>query len=66
MKTAALESGALGCSLSGSGPAVFALAISQELAGRIGNAMGAVLDRVSCPHSIIVSGINSTGARIIS
>ena len=66
MKTAALDAGALGCSLSGSGPAVFALATSQKLAGRIGSAMGAVLDRISCPHSIILSGINNTGARIIS
>jgi homoserine kinase len=66
MKAAALDAGALGCSLSGSGPALFALASSQELAGRIGASMGAVLDRVSCPHSIIVSGINSTGARVIS
>jgi homoserine kinase len=66
MKAAALDAGALGCSLSGSGPALFALATSQELAGRIGTSMGAVLDRISCPHSIIVSGINSTGARVIS
>ncbi|RPH35349.1 homoserine kinase [bacterium] len=66
MKKAALDAGALGCSLSGSGPSVFALAKSRELAGRIGIAMGAVLDRISCPHSIIVSGINPTGARIIS
>jgi homoserine kinase len=66
IKKAALGAGALGCSLSGSGPSVFALTDSRELAGRIGSAMGAILDRISCPHTIIVSGINSTGARIIS
>lgn len=66
MKSAALDAGALGCSLSGSGPSVFALAKSKELAERIGTAMGKVLARISCPHSIIVSGINMTGARIIS
>lgn len=66
MKKAALGAGALGCSLSGSGPSVFALARSKELAGQIGIAMGAILDRISCPHSIIVSGINNSGARIIS
>lgn len=66
MKAAALVAGALGCSLSGSGPSVFALATSRKIAGCIGKAMGAVLDKVSCPYSIIVSGINSTGARIIS
>lgn len=66
MKAAALDAGALGCSLSGSGPSVFALATSQQCASRIGEAMGAVLAQISCPHSVIVSGINQTGARIIS
>ncbi len=66
LKSAALEAGALGCSLSGSGPAVFALAKSQKLASHIGVAMSAVLRRVSCPHSVIVSRINRTGARVIS
>ena len=66
MKSAALGAGALGCSLSGSGPSVFALARSKQLAERIGAAMAMVLDRVSCPHSVIVSGISRTGARIVS
>jgi len=66
MKKAALDAGALGCSLSGSGPSLFALATSRDIASRIGKAMGAVLDRVSCPYSVIVSGINSKGARIVS
>jgi len=66
LKKAALDAGALGCSLSGSGPAVFALTSSRELARHTGTAMGAILKKVSCPHSIIVSGINRTGARVIS
>jgi homoserine kinase len=66
LKKAALDAGALGCSLSGSGPAVFALTSSRELARHTGTAMGAILKKISCPHSIIVSGINRTGARVIS
>ncbi|MBP1649343.1 MAG: homoserine kinase [Bacteroidetes bacterium] len=66
MKSAALDAGALGCSLSGSGPSVFALAKSKRTARQIGIAMGSILNSVSCPHSVIVSGISSAGARIIS
>jgi homoserine kinase len=65
MKAAALAAGALGCSISGSGPSLFALATSKEAAERIGQAMGSELDLIGYPHSIIVSGINRTGARII-
>jgi len=38
-KAAALEAGAYGCSISGSGPAAFALAVGEDMAVRIGSAM---------------------------
>jgi homoserine kinase len=38
-KRAALDAGALGCSISGSGPTAFAIAPDDALAGRIGEAM---------------------------
>jgi homoserine kinase len=66
MKAAALEAGALGCSISGSGPSLFALASAEATAEKIGAAMGSVLTAIAFPHSIIVSSINRTGARIIS
>jgi homoserine kinase len=65
MKEAALNAGALGCSISGSGPSVFALASSFESAQSAAQAMADVLKRLNCQHSVIVSGINRTGARII-
>jgi homoserine kinase len=40
-KAAALAAGALGCSISGSGPTVFALADAETTAGRIAEAMQA-------------------------
>jgi homoserine kinase len=61
-KRAALEAGAAGCSISGSGPSVFALSESEETAHRIGAAMKeafATLDIASIPY---VSQINSSGA----
>jgi homoserine kinase len=66
MKAAALEAGALGCSISGSGPSLFALASAEATAERIGAAMGSVLESIGFPHSVIVSSINRTGARVIS
>ena len=61
-KRAALEAGACGCSISGSGPSVFALAQSEDIAHRVGAAMRdafAALDISSIPY---VSQINSSGA----
>jgi homoserine kinase len=66
MQEAALGEGALGCSISGSGPSLFALATSEEVAARSGTSMGKALDAIGCPHSIILSRISPTGARIVS
>lgn len=66
MKEAAREAGALGCSISGSGPSVFALSTSLATAEQIAKAMSDVLENVQCPHSAYVSRINSTGAKLLS
>jgi homoserine kinase len=65
MKEEALAAGALGCSISGSGPALFALSVSEESATRVGKAMGQVLERLGSKYSVILSVISRTGARII-
>src|SRR5205807_6056414 len=41
IKQAAVDAGALGCSLSGSGPSLFALCRGREIAHRVGAAMAA-------------------------
>ncbi len=66
MKAAALDAGALGCSISGSGPSVFALSITKETADKVGASMRKVLDSLACPNTVFVSRICSNGARIIS
>lgn len=65
MKKAALEAGALGCSISGSGPALFTLAGDRNTADRVSKAMAAVLEGRQLPHSTLVSRINPTGAYIV-
>ena len=62
VKAAAVEAGALGCSISGAGPSIFALADSLESARRAGTAMEAVFRRAGIEAELFVSGINRRGA----
>jgi homoserine kinase len=65
VKTAALEAGALGCSISGSGPSVFALSNENDRAHKIGQAMQAAFVSQDLKSSIYVSKINTVGPRIL-
>lgn len=62
MKAAALETGALGCSISGSGPSLFALSTSKELAEKVGVKMGEVLESIDLGYDCHISKINTKGA----
>ena len=65
-KQAATESGALGCSLSGSGPAVFALCDGAGRAREVAAAMAAALEHalgVDCDR--LVSPLPAPGAHVI-
>ena len=66
MKEAALAHGALGCGISGSGPALFAFASSREDAGKIASAMGDVLEEMGCLFATLVSRVGAKGAGVIS
>ncbi len=65
VKIAALESGVLGCSISGSGPSIFALATSNQIAENAGAAMKVALNKIGLEGTIYVSKINDEGARVI-
>lgn len=65
MKKAATDNGALGCSISGSGPSLFALSTSQEQAEKIGKAMGLVLKSIGLDYNLHISKINTAGASVI-
>ncbi|WP_306350252.1 homoserine kinase [Flavobacterium sp. '19STA2R22 D10 B1'] len=65
MKKAALDNGALGCGISGSGPSVFVLSKSEKEARNAVESMGAVLDSIELGYQIHVSKINAEGIKII-
>lgn len=65
MKAAALGAGALGCSISGSGPSLFALCASGESASTIGESMGKILPPLGLNFTVYVSRVGGAGARII-
>lgn len=65
MKKAALRSGALGCSISGSGPSLFALSASEEIATTAADKMGKVLEEIGLSNNRYISKINTAGATIL-
>ena len=65
VKQAALSQGALGCSISGSGPSIFALSTSPATAGKIAEAMREALQQVNIDCDIYISPVNETGPRVM-
>jgi homoserine kinase len=66
VKRAALETGALGCGISGACPTVFALCDSLERANAAGEAMRAAFAAGGLASRVYVSGINAEGARVLA
>ena len=67
IKQAAADAGALGCSLSGSGPSLFALCRGDEVAHRVADAMAAVMVRfIGTNPQTWVSPIAPHGARVVT
>jgi homoserine kinase len=67
VKRSAMEAGALGCSISGSGPSVFALCRDLESAERAGAAMQrAFLEQAELAADVHVGAAGGPGARIVS
>jgi homoserine kinase len=66
VKRAALAAGALGCSIAGSGPSVFAFASDAASARQIGGAMQAAFRSSAGLDSDVFSGtVSASGARIV-
>jgi homoserine kinase len=67
VKSAAMSAGALGCSLSGSGPSIFALAPSMDIARLAGDAMQRAFAAASDVGSDLwVCPVGRQGARVVS
>jgi homoserine kinase len=65
-KAEALQAGALGCSLSGSGPSVFAWTDSAKSADRIAGAMVVAFEKAGHSADRWISPVSPSGARILS
>jgi homoserine kinase len=67
IKLAAAGAGALGCSLSGSGPSLFALCADAATAAQVADAMAAeVRRRIGGDPEVYVSPVAPQGARVLS
>lgn len=64
-KEAALSAGALGASISGSGPTAFALAAGEASARAVGEAMQAAYAAASVTVAIRVAQVDRAGARVL-
>ncbi len=65
LKRSVMEAGALGCSISGSGPSVFALANGKEAADVIAATMDTVYKRTGIDYKIYVSKVSEGGVKIL-
>ncbi len=65
IKQSALDLGALGCGISGSGPSMFALCNNLDTAKTVGEAMKNIFAKNGTNSTIYISTINKTGAKIL-
>lgn len=66
VKKVAIDSGALGSSISGSGPSIFALCEGKEKAEKVGTAMQEVFTKLGIKSTVYVSKINEEGPRVVT
>ena len=65
VKQKAIEAGALGSGISGSGPSIFALSKGEVAAKKVANAMSEVYDKIGIDYDIHVSKVNAEGIKIL-
>lgn len=65
IKSAALAAGALGCSISGSGPSIFALSKSMAEADLIGKAMSNSCRKNDIDYDLYLSPLNTHGPKLV-
>ena len=66
VKKAALESGALGCSISGSGPSIFALSENKKTASGVVKIMENIFFEAGIGCNVFVSQVNQQGMKILA
>ncbi|WP_339922631.1 homoserine kinase [uncultured Cyclobacterium sp.] len=65
VKAGIVPAGALGCGISGSGPTMFILSPTEEIAWEVSRISQQVFDKIQLPIDLYVSAINTRGAYII-
>jgi len=65
IKGTAMENGALGCGISGSGPSIFALSRGKATADKIATAISAIYSEMELPYETHVSKVNDEGIKQI-
>jgi homoserine kinase len=65
IKKASINAGALGCSISGSGPSIFAFSTSRKIAQNVGIVMQKNFESLEIDSSIFISKINQNGPKIL-
>lgn len=65
VKEAALQAGALGSGISGSGPSIYALSKGEETAKKVGEAMKELYDEIKLDYEVHYSPINEQGIKIL-
>ena len=64
VKNAALEAGAVGCGISGSGPSVFALCQGETIARQVADAISKAFNKIGLLNEAFVSKVNAPGTRV--
>jgi homoserine kinase len=65
VKNAALDAGALGCSISGAGPSIFTFSEGEETAEKVSIAMQKKFNAVGINTNAFVSTINQNGPKVV-
>jgi len=65
IKNSALENGAIGCGISGSGPSIFAFSNEKEIANKIGIGMKNAFSKEGLSSKVYISKINQNEPRIL-
>lgn len=65
LKQSALDSSALGCNISGSGPSIFALCKGENSANKVKREFIKTANELNIPHTVYLSKINSKGPKVV-
>ena len=65
MRNTAIEHGALGCGISGSGPSIFSLCYRNDNAQNVAKAIKNVYTETGIPFEVYISEINTEGIKVI-